>query len=158
MLPRLIALLIAALLCASCATMTTSMKNAAQREDLWGPPPENLDAIVQDAAARWFKDPESVQQVRAFKPRKESVYLPRFYGTPPQAWFGWVIPFEANAKNSLGGYTGVTPHKVYWRDGFTYDVRRDIGVIRDEPDQFKPVGLSRDNYFTWRDGRWVPPS
>lgn len=151
----IIAILITAF-CASCASrMPSGMLTAAQRDDAWGPPPENPEAIVEQASARWLIDPDSVTQLRVFEPKKEQVYVNRSLFEAPTAWFGWVIPFEANARNRMGGYTGLQTRAVYWRDGVIYDMRK----WPPNPHEYQHSigGVRKGNYHRWHDGKWVAP-
>lgn len=155
---RLIAILIIAIaLCASCTTkMPSGMLAAAQRDNSWGPPPENPRAIVDQATARWLVDPSSLSQLRVFEPRREQFYINRSLFEAPTAWIGWAIPFEANAKNRMGGYTGLKTWAVYWRDGKIYEMRE----WPPDPHKYHHSigGIRKGNYHRWRDGKWVPPS
>jgi hypothetical protein len=35
----------------------------------------------------------------------------------PQTVYGWLIPFEVNAKNQFGGYTGAKTYEAFFYEG-----------------------------------------
>lgn len=58
------------------------------------------------------------------------------FGTPYKGWcqsgfttlFGWIVPFSLNAKNSYGGYTGISPNAVMFIDGVPRDINSPMQV------------------------------
>ena len=78
---------------------------------------------VQYAATAYFeqtlKDPYSAHY--AFGPITEGTFKGAFErnGSP-----GWIADVSVNARNSYGGYTGMTPYKFVFRSGVIVEVYR----------------------------------
>ena len=63
-----------------------------------GPYPDNYKQIIKDFAVEIFYDPYSLRSVSITKPRKEQS--------------GWIVCLRLNAKNRVGGYTGVESNTI----------------------------------------------
>jgi hypothetical protein len=85
----------AALGLAACASAPTP-ENA-------GPPPANYREITKDYLRSYLVDPYSARDVQVAPPRIGQVYRE---GTFQHAT-GWAVCYRANAKNRMGGYTGM---------------------------------------------------
>jgi hypothetical protein len=83
-------------------------RNDAFNTPLGGPTTEQARAAVMQFIHQYFKDPNSVQDLRIATP---------FFNTRATTHKDWVIVFECNAKNGFGGYTGIHRHAIMWKDG-----------------------------------------
>ena len=86
--------------------------------------------MVRSLLDRTLKDPDSLKQF------KMKGLKPKIWSDNPSApWFaGWLACFEYNAKNSYGGYAGVSPGGI---------------VIRMGPDPFIIHQLNSDEARDW---------
>ena len=80
-----------------------------------GKPPSVQEAkrIVEEYISKTFKDPNSVKDLRIKKPIQ--AHSADAFGNPRDV--RWEICFEANAKNSYGGYTGLQTSVIPIRNG-----------------------------------------
>lgn len=71
-----------------------------------GPAPVNYKAIVAAWARTSFVDPYSMRDVTITRPVEV---------TAEPGMFGWLVCLGANAKNRMGGYTGLKYHALLMR-------------------------------------------
>lgn len=85
---------------AGCSPTTMSPGPKAEA----GPPPNNYRAASVAAAKETFFDPYSVRDASISQPLYASAV---FDGVSMVARRGWIVCVKANAKNRMGGYTGI---------------------------------------------------
>ena len=96
-----------------------------------GPFPENYADLVREHVRTTFFDPYSIRDASLSKPE-----LGRFMFSG-----GWVVCLRANAKNRLGGYTGVSDTVFFVNQGRITDGGDDT------------VGICKNRLFTsWNPG------
>jgi hypothetical protein len=83
-------------LSAALAAATLSGCVTASSEAI-GPYPTNWEQALRDTIRKTFFDPYSIRDARATSPQTGHLFFQQ----------GWVVCFEANAKNRMGGYTGL---------------------------------------------------
>ncbi|EOF4705826.1 hypothetical protein ACKWWX_004278 [Klebsiella oxytoca] len=78
--------------------VTAPDKSEISRAD-YGLLPDNYQQIIKDSMAGRLKDPHSAQYdfTKPFKGWCKSGFT---------TYYGWLVPFSLNAKNSYGGYVG----------------------------------------------------
>lgn len=81
----------------------------------YGQYPENYREIVDGWVHRTFFDPYSVRDLSMTKPEKYFIQQPPLLGGG--RLFGYRVRVSANAKNRLGGYTGLQTTNVLIRNG-----------------------------------------
>ena len=62
-----------------------------------GPYPKNYRLIIKDYVEKSFYDPYSLKSVSISEPASGHIMMQQ----------GWVVCLQANAKNRMGGYTGI---------------------------------------------------
>lgn len=92
-----------------CATSPAPVAIAAAD---YGPEPVNYRAAVNEHLRYVLKDPESVRDVTIARPARGFFQ----YNTHSPMQFGWLTVVELNARNSFGGYAGLTPYLALIRD------------------------------------------
>jgi len=80
----------------------------------YGQYPENIEGIVKNYINQSFFDPYSVRDLRIEKP-KQSWYRPA--GFREQPIYGYETRVYCNAKNRMGGYTGLKKTFCFIRNG-----------------------------------------
>lgn len=110
---RLTHSVVAALLLCGCGG--TPVQQVAPQIDAGPPPtPEAAEQAARRHLARLLKDPDSLKQFAMLgSPHCVKWYRGAFRTGGMDA--GWQVRFEYNAKNSYGGYVGVTPGHVVMR-------------------------------------------
>jgi len=106
-----IALVVATLFLTACVT-----PNSGERVVEAGARPTEAQATVaiMDYLRRTLKDSDSLKQFRIRSgPDIITWYQGRFYGGGNEQ--AWLVCYEYNAKNSYGGYVGVTTHGLVLR-------------------------------------------
>ena len=83
----------------------------AKLEQAAGPYPANYRQLSLQYLKKSLIDPYSVRDAEIAKP----VARPSWMMTDPSP--GWVVCWRANAKNTMGGYTGVTVSRIFIRNG-----------------------------------------
>lgn len=99
---------VVAFLLAGCATNVTSDLVAAADA---GPMPNSQEFITQ-MLSRTLVDPDSVKALSVGEATKCGKRTASY-----QPVYGWCITYQYNAKNRMGGYTGLSSHEVMVRDG-----------------------------------------
>jgi hypothetical protein len=113
----LIFLIVTLLAACQALSLTPSQEQMAAAD--FGPKPD-MDKILKARLARTLVDPDSLTQFAVSEPikcgRKCGMGIPVY---------GWCATYEYNAKNRMGGYSGLSQHhvmvfneKVIFRDGF----------------------------------------
>lgn len=77
--------------------------------------PDQYEQIPYYMASR-LKDPDSAKYRYLHAPIKAYVNDGLIRGGEV-VFVGWLVPFEVNAKNSYGGYTGWEPYTAYYQYG-----------------------------------------
>jgi hypothetical protein len=62
-----------------------------------GPYPTNYEQLVKEQVRQSFFDPYSIRDSRLSAPQQGHMFMQQ----------GWIVCLEANAKNRMGGYTGL---------------------------------------------------
>jgi hypothetical protein len=115
---------------AACATPPTS-ENA-------GAPPANYREIARDYLRSNLLDPHSARDVQIAQPRIGQVYVEGTFRHEN----GWAVCYRANAKNRMGGYTGLKEAVMLIRDNrvvvsnetaMHYDIRTNCAEAKYEP-------------------------
>ena len=96
---------LATLTLGACATTDTSQSEAAVTYD-YGIAPIVNKADIKAYMSDQLKDSESARY-RFDEPQKTVCNKGALSGGKV-AWNGWVVPFTVNAKNSYGGYVGLS--------------------------------------------------
>jgi hypothetical protein len=103
-----------------------------------GPQPETYRQIVLDNLKQTLFDPYSVRDAQISRPRPGSAHLKGGFSHAE----GWAVCVRANAKNRMGGYTGVRDTLLILRNGSVvavqddsthYDVRTNCGGATYDP-------------------------
>lgn len=76
-----------------------------------GAKPTNAEKQIREYLRQSLRDPDSLKQFKVSEPYNSKCnsmghYLNR-----------WVVPFEYNAKNGYGGYTGLSVNYAFFKDG-----------------------------------------
>ena len=95
---RTIASLVAAGLVVGCASLD-------QPNEFLGPYPYDYKSTIREHALRSFFDPYSIRDAAISEPVRSHTGEPN----------GWLVCLEANAKNRMGGYTGLSRTAYYVR-------------------------------------------
>lgn len=99
-----------AILLSGCAGLAPLPPNAD-----FGPPPVAYEEAIKAHMEAKLKDPDSAKY-RFGQPRKG--YANKGMALGGQVIFvGYVVPFQVNAKNSFGGYTGFKPFQALVHGG-----------------------------------------
>jgi hypothetical protein len=113
-------------------------RRRASSSDAGEPLPANYRQIVAVHVRTTFLDPYSVRDASIAPPRAGSL------SRPDIIWVerGWIVCLRANAKNRMGGYTGLTTSAMLVRAGAVvtshsgedhYEVRTSCADARYEP-------------------------
>jgi hypothetical protein len=101
---------------AGCSTVPPeTLKAEAEAVGYGAPLPANWQDLVKDFIGSTLKDPGSAVY-RFGEPRTGLVAKSPLQGGGLDS-VGWLVPFEVNAKNGFGGYTGLSEMRVLIRDG-----------------------------------------
>lgn len=98
------------LILAGCAAVPRPEQMAAAD---YGPEPVNYEAAIHRHLHSALKDPESVRDLRIAPPMKGFFQ----YDGHSSIEYGWLSVVELNARNSFGGYAGLTAYLALLRDG-----------------------------------------
>jgi hypothetical protein len=90
----------------ACAT-----KDSTEIQHLAGPFPENYRQISLQYLKKTLIDPASVRDAEIAKP------VARYSWVMTDPSPGWVVNWRGNAKNRMGGYTGITESRIFIRNG-----------------------------------------
>ena len=99
---------------AGCAAMIAPTSAERASADC-GEYPDNYRGIVNNWIHRTFFDPYSIQDLSITTPEKYFIQQPPLLGGG--RLFGYRVRVAANAKNRLGGYTGLQTTNVLIRNG-----------------------------------------
>jgi hypothetical protein len=102
----------AALFCGCVAVTPSKPTTVIGGPNDYGQYPTNYESLVTTYIKVYFKDPDSVKDLKVFEPKQ--IIRDDFQGTKTYCYF---VMFWANAKNSYGGYTGTQTSSFYVRDG-----------------------------------------
>lgn len=80
----------------------------------YGAYPQDHERIIKDWYLQNLKDPDSARFGRITRPLKEHAIGNQF---KKQAVYGYSVCAEVNARNSFGGYTGMTTRWFLIRNG-----------------------------------------
>jgi hypothetical protein len=162
-LPSALLSIFAIVLLGGCAArIPQGFPETAVEQGLFGEPPGNPNALVEEGSRQYYYDPTSIIDLRVFEPVPVMIYQPWGIRGHTKAWCGYVIPFEANAKNRLGAYTGLKTSYVYVRHDEVHDIRD----FAPTPGQHHsgnhevshvPIGGDFRHYYRRRGDRWVLP-
>lgn len=84
-----------------------------------GPKPANVLPEILGNLRRSMKDPYSIRDLKICQPKiVPAVRLPNGTEMKPS----WTVDFSLNAKNSYGGYSGVTPFTAHFENGKLTDL------------------------------------
>ena len=108
----------------------------------FGDYPENLKEIVKAHLNKVLFDPYSVRDLTIKKP-KQSWYRPS--GFRQSVIYGYETRVSLNAKNRMGGYTGIQEHFVFVRNGQIIVFSKWEDMFKYAPDDFNtmPDKMSR---------------
>ena len=95
-----VGLLIVALSLCGCGSVTPTVQQI-------GPYPDNYRSVVKAYMKQTFVDPASIRDVSISAPVAASADFDQ----------GWRVCVQANAKNRLGGYTGLETTAYFFRNG-----------------------------------------
>lgn len=112
---RIIVALIMIVSLAGCA-FQQPLPNADYRD-----PPSSFDSIP-GRMSDLLKDPYSAKYRYHHAPVKGYANNGLLHGGDV-AFFGWMVPFEVNAKNSFGAYTGWQPYVAYYKGNWIAFIR-----------------------------------
>lgn len=118
-----IILIVISLILGACGTVTREQAATAY----YGSYPTNYENIVKQHFEIQLIDPTSVIYRSMTTPRK---WYFGGHGLVP-AKFGYVVCVSMNAKNSFGGYTGLTSRSLLIRDGEV--------IAQDDPNKYGPA-------------------
>lgn len=90
----------------ACAT-----KDSAEIQRLAGPYPENYRQMSLQHLKKTLIDPYSVRDAEIAQP------VARYSWVMTDPSPGWVVNWRGNAKNRMGGYTGITESRIFIRNG-----------------------------------------
>lgn len=93
----------------SALTLAACEVTPAEREAS-GPPPANFRELTLEHLRKSLFDPYSVRDAEIAHPTLKPSWV---LGDPP----GWVVCWRGNAKNRMGGYTGISEARVLIRNG-----------------------------------------
>lgn len=96
----LVAYLTLAVLLAGCASLD-------QPNEFIGPYPHDYKTTIREHVLRSFFDPYSIRDASISEPVRSHTGEPN----------GWLVCLEANAKNRMGGYTGLSRTAYYLQIG-----------------------------------------
>jgi len=82
-----------------------------------GPYPTDSEQIVREHVRQAFFDPYSIRDARITPPHEGQIFFQQ----------GWIVCLEANAKNRMGGYTGLK------RTAFLINNNRVVNMLADAP-------------------------
>lgn len=82
----------------------------------YGFPPTDMTESIPEAMAYHLKDPNSAQYRYSGVAVKGYMNDGLAHGGKV-GFTGWMVPFEVNAKNSYGGYTGYEPYIAFYETG-----------------------------------------
>ena len=91
-----------------------------------GPYPQNYRQLAKDYVRTTFFDPYSMRDVQISTPHNGRMFAQQ----------GWVVCIAANAKNRMGGYTGLKKTALLMRDGAVIDA--DEGAAACDSFDFAP--------------------
>lgn len=92
---------------AGCVTVPQEQMDKAE----YGPAPD-AETVIRGWLGSTLKDPDSIKSFTVSQPVK---CANRRASWKPE--FGWCVKYEYNAKNSYGGYAGLTSHTAMIQDG-----------------------------------------
>jgi hypothetical protein len=92
----------------ACETTTNQPQSDVAGIASIGPTPAQSQEAVESFIHTRFRDPYSVQELSI---------APAFFNSKATVHKDWVIAFTCNAKNGLGGYTGIQRYYVLWKNG-----------------------------------------
>ena len=81
-----------------------------EQREASGPAPANFRELTLEHLRNSLLDPYTVRDAEIAHPTLKPSWV---LGDPP----GWVVCWRANAKNRMGGYTGITESRVLIRNG-----------------------------------------
>lgn len=110
---RVVLVAAAAALVGAC-NQTTGQSAATASE----PAPANYRDQVTARVKRSFVDPYSIRDAAISRPFVQSA---AFDGVTPIPHSGWMVCIKANAKNRMGGYTGLTETGYMFKAGMIVD-------------------------------------
>jgi hypothetical protein len=102
---------IAVLMLAACQALSPTPSPEQMATANFGPKPD-MDKILKARLSRTLVDPGSLTQFAVSDPIKCGKKCGM--GTPV---YGWCANYEYNAKNRMGGYSGLSQHDVMVFDG-----------------------------------------
>jgi len=96
-----------------CAVMPTA--DEITKAD-FGPIPihEEVESLIRERLMRSLVDPDSLKQFKVY-PAKKNAYKCGLTGSINV--FVWSVPYEYNAKNRMGGYTGLKSDTISFLKG-----------------------------------------
>lgn len=105
-----------AMLASACAPRITVPTAAETAQADYGQYPTNYEAVVKESLYKSLIDPNSAMydDWRVSK----SYFYPRNSKLPTYAY---LVCFQINAKNRMGGYTGWKSEGLFIRNGIAYD-------------------------------------
>lgn len=106
-----IKIVLTVLLLAGCAAAPTAEQLG--RADAGVAPGAEFPDTIRDMVKVGLKDPDSLKDLKVGQPAK------CWYRASPldPLEYGYCTTISYNAKNSYGGYVGVTTYKIFYRDG-----------------------------------------
>jgi hypothetical protein len=96
----------------------TAGKQTNYNKTILNTPPANYkEKIVAEAKDRLF-DPYSVKSAAITQPTMQTIWRGVFGG----AVDGWLVCVEYNAKNRMGGYTGIAREGYFFREDGRFEI------------------------------------
>ena len=108
-----VAVLFAVAALTACQALSPTPSDEQMASGDFGTTPENIEEILKARLTRTLFDPGSLSQL-AILSGPEKCGKKCGMGTPV---YGWCATYEYNAKNRMGGYTGLSQHQVMVFDG-----------------------------------------
>ena len=96
-----------------------------------GPYPTNWEQALRETIRKTFFDPYSIRDARATSPQQGHLYFQQ----------GWVVCFEANAKNRMGGYTGLKRTAYLLNNGQVVNAMTDAPMCNGPGLSYQPFAM-----------------
>ena len=93
-----------------------------------GPYPANYKSIIKDYAEKAFFDPYTMRSVSLSSPVEGHLFFQQ----------GWITCLRANAKNRMGGYTGLKSTAILINNGRVVQTMSEAPLCNDPRIQYEP--------------------
>jgi hypothetical protein len=100
-----------------CAAIPPAAHAADEALELAGPLPANYQELIENYLKAHLRDPFSAVVEVTRPPRLAVYYANRTIWGPGKGYANWIVCFNLNAKNALGGFVGFRPYALFIRNG-----------------------------------------